>query len=95
MLLKLTFLELENDHHSEFPRYKASLLRIEKKHTSWYRACVYAESICGVAQIIRDPSISATAKLLKSATYIGMPTPYGSYTLGEEMKLLKSAGGFA
>ena len=65
----------------------------DRKSSYWYMACVYAESICGVAQITRDPSISVDAKRTKADTYIGLPTPFGSYTLGEEMKLLKSVTG--
>ena len=56
---------------------------------------MYAESICGVAQIVRDPSISADTPRTKADSYIGLPTVFGAYTVSDEMKLLKSATGFA
>ena len=56
---------------------------------SWYMDCVYAEAICGVAQIVRDPSIPLESKLSMDDKYIGLPSPFGAFTAADEMETLK------
>ena len=45
----------------------------------WWKDLVYAETLLGVAQIIRDPSIDPTTTPSINDRYLGLPTPYGAF----------------
>ena len=48
------------------------------KPGSWWVELVYADTLCGQAQIIRDPHIGAQTRLNINDSYFGMPEPMGA-----------------
>ena len=49
---------------------------------------IYAETLCGVAQIVRDPKMPKDTPLSYREVYYGLPSPYGAFTAQQPFQKL-------
>ena len=49
---------------------------------------MYAETLCGVAQIVRDPAILPRMDLTARDKYYSMPSPFGAYIYNHDFEKL-------
>ena len=55
---------------------------------NWMTQLVYMETICGVAQIIRDPSIPKGMEYDCRQSYFSLPSPSGGFSVGDDVARL-------
>ena len=51
----------------------------------WWIDMVYLETICGVAQIIRDPSIPQSTEYTFNQVYFSLPSPAGGFSVADDV----------
>ena len=54
----------------------------------WWKEVLYAETLCGVAQVVRDPGIPREKKLSVKDRFISMPSPFGAFNFSQPIKKL-------
>ena len=55
----------------------------------WFVDMVYIETICGVAQIIRDPSVRRDEEYTFGQFYYSLPSPSGGFSVADEVPRLQ------
>ena len=81
-----------DDDKSGFPIWRPCRQRNGTGPYFWSLDLVYAESITGIAQIVRDPAIPASTRYSLTDSFFGLPTVFGAFAFTTEMLLLKKMG---
>ena len=74
--------ELPN-HEGFFPKYRPLRKDDTLRHAEWETELMYADALCGTAQIIRNPTIPSDQATSVHDEYIGLPYRRGNPSLDD------------
>ena len=88
-------IESKYSQGARFKRYEAEMrdasYSATRKHGNrcWWIDLVYMETICGVAQIIRDPNIAVNDAYDHGQFYYSLPSQFGGFSVDDDVERLQ------